>query len=464
MKKIFTIILTLTLIVGISACSNNESTTIEEKKNDSDTEHNEDANNTENQEDDSEDNAESKDSQEADAENMSEKIKSKTDSEIKEELSKIEMDGNENLAVTKLSLEILKNAISKNEDKNQNTMISAISIMSALGMCENGANGETLTQMENTLHLRLDKTNKYFKLYNDNLLKEENQKAFIANSIWIKNDDKLEVKDEFLQTNKDYYNSEVYKADFNDQTVKDINNWVSKNTKGMIKRVISEIPEDAIMYLINAVYFIAAWEEQYTKNDVRDWTFTNEDGEKNDIKIMKSEEYNYLENDNTKGVVKFYKDRKYGFVALLPNEGISIKEYLENLKAEDIQKLIENRQETAVNTFIPKFKAKYETLLNENLKSLGMKLPFDKDYADFKKMALYNNGYNNIYINKVIHKTYIEVDEKGTKAAAVTVVEMAKCECIMETKELILDRPFVYMIYDFENEIPVFMGTVMDLK
>ncbi len=437
MKKFITIILTLAFMISLSAC--NENSTSKNGEN----------------------------NQKINAKNLSKETEGKSKKEIEKELEKIDMTGKENIAITEFSLEMLKSCISENKEKHTNTLISPISIFSALGMTENGAVDETLRQMEETMHIKLEQTNKFFKQYTENLSNEEKQKTFIANSIWIKNDDKLDVKEDFLKVNKDYYNSEIYKADFDSSTVNDINSWVSKNTKGMINQIIDEINENTIMYLINAICFIADWETEYTEDNVFDSEFTLEDGSTQDIKMMYSEENAYLENENSKGVMKYYKDYKYAFVALLPDENLKMEEYLQTLSAEKINNMIQNRMFVDVDTKIPKFKSEYGLLLNTPLINMGMKDAFDEDNADFSKMATYSNGNQNIYINKVIHKTYIEVDEKGTKAAAVTAVEMNKCESAMpieERKEVILNRPFLYMIYDCENDLPVFMGVTMKIN
>ncbi len=402
------------------------------------------------------------------SENLSENTGQKANKKIEKELENVELTGSEGVAITDFSLEVLKKSVSKANDKNKNILISPLSIVSALGMVENGAAGETLKQMENTIGINLANNNKFFKNYMDKLSKEEKQALYTANSIWIKKEEGMTVSPDFIQINKDFYNAEIYKANFDSTTLNDINNWVNEKTDKMIPKILERIEEDSFMYLINAITFKSDWDYEYDENDVFDSQFTLENGEKQDIEMMFSEENVYMENENSKGVIKYYKDRKYAFVALLPNEGIKINDYLNSLNGNKIQDLIKNSTSEDVITNIPKFKTEFGTNLNETLKEMGIENAFYSSKADFSKILSENGRDGFVYISNVIHKTFIEVDEKGTKAAAATVVEMSCDSCAPmeeeEPKEVILNRPFVYMIYDLENDIPVFMGTVMSIK
>jgi len=180
---------------------------------------------------------------------------------------------------------------------------------------------------------------------------------------------------------------------------------------------------------------------------------------------MYSVENQYLEDENGKGFVKYYKDGKYAFVALLPDEDITVSEYIASLNGEKLQNLLAKSKSVKVYTSIPKFETEYDVELSDVLKVMGMEDAFDEDKADFAGMGTCKEG--NVYINRVLHKTFISVDEKGTKAGAATAVEMTTDGVAAQDdnrKEVYLDRPFVYMLVDCENQIPFFMGTVMEVE
>lgn len=350
------------------------------------------------------------------------------------------------------------------EKKNENTLISPLSVLSALSMTANGAKGETKSQMEAVLGMPVDDLNSYLYTYMKKLPQGDKYKLALANSIWFTEDSRFTPNTDFLQTNADYYGADVYKAPFNNQTCKDINNWVKNNTDGMIEEILDEIPEEAVMYLVNALAFEAEWAEIYEKGQVRDGEFTKENGEKQKVKFMYSEEGKYLESHSAKGFVKYYKGGKYAFVAMLPNEGVTVSDYVASLDGESLNSLLSKPQNAIVLASIPKFETEFSCNMNEILINMGMKNAFDGDLADFSDLGSSTAG--NIFIGRVLHKTFISVAEKGTKAGAATVVEMndeASIE-IEKPKQVYLDRPFVYMLVDCENNIPFFIGTLMTVE
>ena len=349
-------------------------------------------------------------------------------------------------------------------EKDKNTLISPLSVLCALAMTANGAEEETLAQMEEVLGMTTEELNLYLYSYMKNLPRGDKYKLSLANSIWFTEDERFTVNQDFLQTNADYYGADIYKVPFDKQTLKDINNWVKHNTDDMIPEILDKIPEEAIMYLVNALAFDAEWMEIYEKQQVRDGKFTKEDGTKQDVEFMYGSEGTYLEDENATGFMKRYKGGKYAFVAMLPNEGVSVSEYIASLDGESLNALLANPQYATVRTSIPKFETEYKVEMSDILQSMGMTEAFDMYNADFKGLGTSTGG--NIYISRVFHKTYISVGEKGTKAGAATIVEMPEGIEFepTEPKEVYLDRPFVYMLIDCENNIPFFIGTMMDVN
>ena len=340
----------------------------------------------------------------------------------------------------------------------ENTLVSPLSIMLALSMTANGAGKETLAQMEKVLGdgTKIEELNRYLFSYAKSLPNKPKAKFKISNSIWFK--EGFHVERDFLQTNADYYNANCYSSPFDDKTLKDINNWVKQKTDGMIDSILDRISEDAVMYLINAIVFDAEWETVYKESDIIKDDFTNLDGRKTRVDFMHSFESRFLQDDYATGFVKSYKNGEYSFVALLPKEGISIKEYISGLTGEYFINTLKNVKNASVSAYLPKFSYEYEIGLNDILKDMGMPDAFDESKADFSRI----NPDARLVIADVLHKTFINVDEKGTKAGAVTKVEMAPT-AMPQGETVMLDRPFVYAIVDNSTNLPLFIGAVTNL-
>lgn len=347
------------------------------------------------------------------------------------------------------------------EESGENTLISPLSVLCALAMTANGAEEETRAQMEEVFGMTVEELNLYLYSYIDSLPQDDEYKLSVANSIWLTDDQKLTVNKDFLQTNADYFGADIFKAPFNRQTCRDINNWVKENTDEMIPKILDQIPDEAIMYLVNALVFEAEWSEIYTDRQVREGEFTKEDGTRQDVEFMYSTESIYLEDEKATGFIKYYKMNRYAFVALLPNEGVSVSEYVASLDGKSLSTLLRNSQRGTVHTSMPKFETECNVEMAEILKGMGITDAFDVDRANFEGIGSIDDG--NIYINRVLHKTFLTVDEQGTKAGAATVVELKGGGMPTEPKEVYLDRPFVYMLIDCENNIPFFIGTMMDV-
>ena len=375
------------------------------------------------------------------------------------------IDEGQSAAVAQFSAQLLN----KLSDGDKNVVYSPLSVLYALAMTANGAEGETLAQMETVFGMPLDQLNGYLHSVVNLLPSDEGYDFDIANSIWIKNDeDKFTVNEDFLTTVKSYYDAGVFTAEFDEKTLKDINIWVTQKTNGQIQNVLDRIDENAVMYLINALNFEADWLNDYNEYDVSDGTFTKADGTMQDAEFMYKRENGYLSDEDTQGFIKYYKDRKYAYVALLPEAGVNIDDYIASLDGEKLTNLL-NTADMAqeVETAIPKYETTYDTEMSEIFKALGMTDAFDSRLADFSKMGTAQVEGENICINRIIHKAFIRVAEKGTQAGAATVVEMiAEGAMMIENppKEVYLNRPFVYMIIDPQTKLPLFMGAVYEIE
>ncbi len=353
----------------------------------------------------------------------------------------------------------------KSAAAGENTMISPLSVLLALSMTANGAAGETLAQMENVLGsgLTVDRLNGYLRDFTASLTSSEKAKFASANSVWFRDDgESIAVSADFLQKNADYYHADAYGAAFDDQTVDDINSWVSIHTDGLIDGILDKIPAEAVMYLINAVVFDAEWEKVYTLEQVYDGTFHAQDGTEQTVPMMRSEETRYLDDGKATGFIKPYAGGQYGFAALLPNEDIPPEEYIASMTGESFLGTISGQKSGIVYAEMPKFSSEYKVEMNGILTELGIEDAFNPFLADFSKLG--SSPLGNIFISSVLHKTYISVDELGTKAGAVTSVEMSVTSMPAgEIYTVTLDRPFVYAIIDSTTNLPLFIGVVNNI-
>lgn len=365
------------------------------------------------------------------------------------------------VAVTDFGVRLLQNTMTEDE----NVLISPLSVILALGMTANGAGGETLSQMEEVFGISKGELNIFLRDFRGALPRGDKYKLSLANALWLTADKRFNAEKDFLQTNADYYEAGVYRASFDAVALKEINDWVERNTDGMVKNILDRIDEGAVMYLVNALAFDAEWQETYEDFQVREEVFTREDKSVTKAELMYSGESLYMEGEKASGFLKYYADGKYAFAALLPHEGVSIQEYVDSLTGEELRKMLTRPREVNVQAAIPRFQSEYSIDLKEALQEMGMREAFDENSADF--MALGYSDEGNVYISRVVHKTFIAIDTKGTRAGAATVVEMEDgCVAIEpeEPKIVYLNRPFVYMLIDCETKLPVFLGTVVDVR
>ena len=347
----------------------------------------------------------------------------------------------------------------QNEMEKVNPLISPLSVASALSMTANGAVGDTKAQMEAVLGADADTLSSSFAALQD--AKKDDKQLKLANSIWVKDTPTLHVEDAFLQKNADCFGAGIYSAPFDDSTKPAINDWVSQHTDQMIPKILDEIPDDAVMYLVNALAFEAKWEEIFETTQVHTGRFTSRDGVEQTGDFLYGETSQYLSGEHAEGFLKFYEGQKYAFAALLPEEGIEIGEFVSGLTGQALHAILSSPQSETVEFGLPKFQAEFDTELSESLKTLGMTDAFDGEKADFSALGTSDEG--NILISRVLHKTFIQVDEAGTKAGAATAVEMTAEGAAEYPHSVLLNRPFVYMIVDLETGLPIFLGALTAL-
>lgn len=353
-----------------------------------------------------------------------------------------------------------------NDEKDKNVFISPLSISMALGMTLNGADGATREAMQNALELAGlsdQQINENYKSLIDLLTGLDPKVKFqIANSIWYRNDFKF--KESFININKQYFYAQVAGLDFgNPNSVKIINGWVEDNTNGKIKKIVDQIEPHIVMFLINAIYFKGIWTYEFDKSQTQNDVFNLPNGSQKTVPLMtQSREFSYYANDQFQAVDLSYGDELFSMMIILPAPEINVDDFLAALSAENWNQWTGSFSEQDGVLFLPRFKLEYEKLLNDALKSLGMTVAFDQDQADFTRMFDKVGGIN-LFIDKVKHKSFVEVNEEGTEAAAVTSVEIGLTSVGPGSPFVMrVDRPFIFAIRENHSGTILFIGKIID--
>lgn len=349
----------------------------------------------------------------------------------------------------------------QDEEENANVLLSPLSIFQALSMARNGANGLTKDEMSDVLAFdesQGDDLNKYQKELVEALKNADNKiNLNIANSIWYRND--VTIESDFVKLNQDYFNAEVNALDFSDAqgSKQTINNWVEKQTNGKIPEIVDEITPDHVMFLINAIYFYGQWQNEFGVKNTKKETFYPESGAEVKVNMMHQEaSLGYARNDLFSMVEMPYGNGHFNMVVLLPNDGKKVSDIVDALDDENWGSWMKSVHKQDVVLGFPKFKFEGDYELNDPLIRLGMPLAFS-GLADFSGI-LKNNG---IKISKVKHKTFIEVDEKGTEAAAVTSVEFEFTSAGPQKLNFTVNKPFVFAITEKDTNTILFLGKLM---
>lgn len=350
--------------------------------------------------------------------------------------------------------------------ENENIMISPVSVSLAMAMVYNGANGATREDMARALNvqgLELDRLNKnnlallYYLTSADPELTVN-----IANSIWMLEDFKF--LEAFVATVKNDYQAEAKKLDFADPKSADvINKWVNDKTRGTIDQIVTPpIDSQTIMFLINAVYFKGSWTSPFETELTSEQAFNLVDGQTVTVPTMyQSGSFDYLKSSGFQALrLPYGEDEQMAMVLFLPDQNTSLSEFQNQLNQDNWSNWQAHFEAKAGTLMLPKFTMEYEKSLNQVLAELGMGIAFEPGKADFSGLAA--AAADDIYISNVKHKTFIEVDETGTEAAAVTSVEVGTTSMPAYDFELNFDRPFFYAIEDSETGAIVFMGSVLD--
>lgn len=349
------------------------------------------------------------------------------------------------------------------QDKKKNIFISPTSISLALAMTYNGSKGETQASMAKTLGLQglsLDEMNRGNKSLVDLLQKSgSGVNVQVANSLWSRKGKPF--NSDFTKTVQSFYNAKVTELDFNSPKAPDtINEWVNKNTNGKIPRMIESINPNEGLILMNAVYFNGGWKKEFQLSETKEENFKLQDGSTKEVQMMtQSGSYEYLHEAGLQAIRLPYGQGQMDMLIILPDESSTLGALHEKLWA-DPDRWQESFHSSKGEIKLPRLKIEYSENLKEPLKTMGMTLPFDEAKADFSGMAPIPP---NLFISAVSHKTFIEVNEKGTEAAAVTSVQMAGASAPTEEPfKMEINRPFFFAIEDRQTGAWLFVGSVVE--
>lgn len=359
-------------------------------------------------------------------------------------------------ADNKFAFDLFKEVLKTSEEQNE--FISPLSVSIAIGMLWNGAQGETKEAIATMLHMNgmeADSINEYYRKMQSILPNvDPNTKLTIANSIWYKTG--YTPKTDYLTNNKKYFDAEVRELDFIPSDVKIINNWCAEKTNDLIKKPLNEISEDAFLYLINAIYFKGVWETPFNPDRTRESKFHSESGIQNTVDMMcMNDTFDYTKNDVAKYINLPYGNESFSMTVILPNEGKEIDAVLNQLTVDKWNTIKESMKPTEVYLKLPRFKSEQNYELLDVLTQMGM----------FSGGSNFTGIIDRVVqISRIIHGTFVEVNEEGTEAAAVTIIGGETTGMYEPYETFYADKPFLYIIHERNTGAILFMGKAGDLK
>lgn len=348
---------------------------------------------------------------------------------------------------------------------DSNVFLSPMSLSIALGMLRNGAQGDTKSEIETAIKLSGlsdEVINSYYKTMQTSLPQMDNKTDLnIANAIWYK--EGFTVKPAFLKVNTDFFGAYIKALDFNNQkaSLDTINGWCAKKTNNLIPKVLNEISPDAMMFLMNAVYFKGTWAKQFNPQSTQDYPFTNEKNVTSNVKMMMKEDtVSYGKNDVAQFVDLPYGNGAFSMTVILPNSGKTTTNVLASINSDSFNSMINSMQTRKVKLLLPRFKTKNTYMLNDALKLMGMKKAFETN-AELDGIS----DLKPLFVSFVKQDTYVEVTEEGTKAAAVTTIGVYTTSIpIEETPNFIADKPFIFLIREKSTGIILFIGKMGNVE
>ena len=343
----------------------------------------------------------------------------------------------------------------------ENLFISSPSIAAALSMVYNGAKEETREAIAQTLEVQgisIKEVNQANAALKASLEKSDLKvEVAIANSLWLNQNSSFQP--DFLQKIGEYYGAKLSKIDFSDRgAISTINNWVQETTNSKIQQIVKDLDPQTILIIVNAIYFKGNWSQEFDKSATQDLPFTLLDGTQKQQPLMsQSGDYPYYEQEQFQAISLPYGEGRWSFYVFLPKKGTSLESFYENLTAENWDNWMNEFRSLPGSIVLPRFKLEYDVTLNDTLKALGMEVAFEPNRADFSGMTS-----ERTFVNRVKHKTFVEVNEEGTEAAAATSVGIVATSVPPPPFQMTVDRPFFCAIRDNKTGTILFMGSIVN--
>lgn len=346
------------------------------------------------------------------------------------------------------------------EGSSENLFVSPLSLHMALGMLLNGAENETAAEMLKALKMEgvslTDLNQAYQTLINDMPVADSKVTLGLANSVWYKNN--FQVETDFTNILKQSFNAEVTGLEFNGAAINKINQWASDKTNGKIKTVLDQIDPDAVMFLLNALYFKGDWTTRFDSKNTLDKPFHLQTGTDKNVKMMFAKSDFALSTSEKYTAVKLpYGNEQFEMTLLLPKGENSITEVMNSMTVSEWAKIKSDVFLKGINLGLPRFTLEYSKKLNEILKNMGINQAFLNE-AQFGKLS----KATSVKVDFVKQDTYLGIDEKGTEAAAVTTIGVEVTNAGPESREVIFDRPFGLVISEKTSNTILFMGRIMN--
>lgn len=351
------------------------------------------------------------------------------------------------------ALDLFRKTIASTDEKN--VFISPLSVSIALGMAWNGADTETKSEMATALKMSgmtVDQINEYYQIMQTALPDvDPSTRLNIANSLWYRQG--FALKSDYLQVNRNYFNAEIRELDFGKAGAVDtINQWCALKTNNLIKEPLDHISPEAVMYLINAIYFKGIWVKQFDKKKTFETNFYAEGGEQVRVNMMQQlDTFVYYQDDLAQYLDMPYGNKAFSMTAILPKEGKTTNDVLNTLDLQKWGSVVSLMTPKKVHVYFPKFKTKGDYELKGPLMEMGMLKAFSEE-ADFSRISNWK-----LFISRILHSTYCDVNEEGTEAAAVTIIEF-ELTSMPDYPVFNANRPFVFVIREKSTGVILFIG------
>ncbi len=377
-----------------------------------------------------------------------------------ENASEVDLDDDFCKKYSTFAFKLLQNMYQSDEE---NVIVSPLAVSYNLALLYNGAGGNTTDQLRSILGtpIGVNEMNVYMHSYKERLTDSDLTKLYFNNAVWFNSDKNTTPSESFVQTNLTYFGNAMYEESFNSEAVTNVNNWVSNETNQNVEFIADELPADDPMYMLSSVMLDASWAKQYSYQNVQEGTFTNAAGVEQKAQMMSGFEYSYVYDEMANGFIKEYSDGNYAFMALLPNENMKMSDYISRMAVGDkYAPLLKNKLPYVVDVTIPKFSCEYRGGMADVLSKMKLGRAFDSNAAD---LSMLGTSDGRLYAGDLFVRASFSVTEKGTsKGTGATVAD--DNSTATNTRVVMLNRPFLFMVIDLNYNLPVLMGVINNIE